>query len=66
MEEGDPDLKPVLPSLGTGEGLYVCVMCVPVSLFVCVSVSRSVCVLMVLLGSPPWVASLLWASVFGE
>lgn len=65
LGEDDPDPQLVLPSLWHG-GRPVC-LCNHACTVVCVCVSVfQVCVLVfLLLGSPPWVASLLQACLLG-
>lgn len=67
LEEDNPDPKPVLSASGAGEGLCVCVNCVCTVVRVCVCVCfPGLCVLaLLLLDSPPWVASFLWACLLG-
>lgn len=65
LEEDDPDPRPVLPDLALGRAC-VSVYCVCTVVCVCVCFPGLCVLALLLLDSPPWVASFLWASVFWE
>ena len=65
LEEDDPDPRPVLPDLALGRAC-VSVSCVCTVVCVCVCFPGLCVLALLLLDSPPWVASFLWASVFWE